>query len=307
MRSPFGLLRLIVNPRADGAELRALLPALRTALTARDVAHDVVQTGPKATAGDLAGAALDEGVRYLVAVGGDGTLQAVVNACFSGDRPRVDDAVIGIVSAGTAGDFARTMGLHLPAEPLASRLASPETMAVDVGVAVAADERGETVRRLFLNAARVGYGAKATELTERLPRLLGRFRHLLGAWAAIRATQRQRVQVELANGSQKLECVELVVANGQFLGGGMRTALRALPDNGRFNVLAFTGGPSQVFNLTAPMFQGQHLPHPQISEWQSPLVHIDTDPPLAVAIDGEPLGATPARFSLLAGALRLKI
>jgi diacylglycerol kinase (ATP) len=302
----FGHLQLIVNRSALAKQGKASFGELRRALEERGVPFDAVEVRGHAEAGDAARTAYGEGVRYLVAVGGDGTLHAVLNGVGDADSGVPEDLVLGVASADHGGDFARTVGLRLPPKPLATRLATANTMRVDVGV-VEFTDGASSRRRLFINSARVGYGAELARLEERLPRALGRFRHLLAAWWAIRRTERRPARVELAHGGRKVEVVEIAVANGQFAGGGMRLAPRAMPDDGRFNVLAFMGEPKQVFVLTVDMFQGRHLPNPQISEWQSPFVGVEADTPLRVEADGEPLGTTPARFSLLERALRLKI
>ena len=304
---PQGPLRLIVNPRSGNGGVRANLPRLLTALTRQGLVYQVVETSGPAEAERLARAALDEGIRYLAAVGGDGTVNGVVNGMFDGDRARAPEAVLAAVGAGTGCDLVRTFGLDRSPEVLAPYLASPATMPMDVGVVECRDASGGTVRRLFANIAEVGYGAEVVRLSNRLPRALGRVRYLLGAWAAIAGMDRTPAHLEVDHFARDLELVELVVANGQFFGGGMKVAPRALVDDDRFNVLAFTGGRAQVFNLTVQLYQGEHLPNPDIVEYQSSGVQIRTARPLRVEVDGELVGYTPASFRLLHRALRFKI
>lgn len=296
-----GPLRLVVNPTA-GARSARTLPTLTGALDALGVTYDVVVTSCPRDAEELTTAALAEGVRFLAAVGGDGTLHGVVNGVVAAG---VSDAVVGIVPAGTGSDFARTLGLHLPPERAARHLASAATMPVDVGVATFPEQGGQT--RYFINCAQVGYGAEVVRLAARWPRRLGRFRYLFAAWGGMRAVTRQRTRIGLAHAAADVELAELVVANGQFFGAGMRVAPRAVPDDGRFNVLAFTGDRGQVFRLTTAMYQGRHLPDPHIREWQSPVVDVEAGQGFRVEADGELLGHTPVRFRLLERRLTVKI
>ena len=97
------------------------------------------------------------------------------------------------------------------------------------------------------------------------------------------------------------------MANWQFFGGGMKFAPRALPDDGLFNVLAFTGGRSQVFTLSPKLYQGEHLPDPNIAEWQSATVSLAPADPMLVEADGELLGRTPATFAIVPRPLTIKI
>lgn len=308
MTHVLGPLRLIVNLRAGNGSAPSALRALRAALDEHGLDHDVVPTTGPGSATEAAREALAAGVKYLVAVGGDGTVHEVVNGMFDERcEPLEPRAVLGVVGAGSGCDFVRTFGLNRKPEVLARHLATETIQPIDVGVARYTRAGGQLGERLFVNIAEVGYGAEALRLANRLPRRLGRVRYLLGAWGAIGRMQRPDTTIRLAHTEVERPLVELVVANAQFFGGGMKVAPRALPDDGRFNVQVFFGGRSQVFVLTQKMFRGEHLPHPKISEYQSATVEVDPPTPLLVEADGELLGTTPAAFSMLPQALRLKI
>ena len=309
MAHPFGMLRLICNPRSGHGRVGKLLPQLRAHLDRAGIAYDVaLTTGPR-SAEALARQAVAAGIRYIAAVGGDGTVHEVVNGLLDSDgTPLHDDTVLAVVSAGSGGDFARTFGLDRSPQMLVDRhLATAHTMPLDVGVVTFHDRDGRERRRFFANIAEVGWGAEVVRRAARLPRFIGRPRYLLAAWGAIRAAPRQEATITLAHTVVTVPLVELVVANGQFFGGGMKVAPRALPDDGKFNVLAFTGGASQVFLLTPKMYQGEHLPHPDIAEWQSATVALDAAEPMLVEADGEVLGHTPATFAVVDRPLTLKI
>jgi diacylglycerol kinase (ATP) len=298
--------RLIVNPRAGGGAVGAALPELTGALEERELAFDVVEAKAFGHGAELARSALDEGVRYLVAVGGDGTVHDVVNGLFVDGQALAPELLFGVASWAASRDFARNYGLDRRPEVIARHLTRPSAMDIDVGVVRYTGTGGARAERVFLNIAQVGYGAEFARLERRMPRRLGRVGRLLTAWGSIRALERCEATVEVAQGTRRLPLTDLVVANGQFFQDGLKVALRALPDDGRFNVLAFQGQRSQVFQLTIPIFKGEHLPHPDIAEWQSPTVSVTPDCPLRVEADSVYLGSTPADFALLPRALRLK-
>ncbi|WP_370324742.1 diacylglycerol kinase family protein [Euzebya sp.] len=308
MAHPFGTLHLIVNPRAGNAAARKALPELRTLLQAEGIDHEVHHTDRRHHAADLAGELAAGGARYIGAVGGDGTVHEVVNGLLAPDGTAVgEDLVLAVISAGSGGDLARTYGLDRPVDRLVRRhLSTTDTLAMDVG-RVTFHRDGVEQQAFFANIAEVGWGAEVVRKAERLPRATGRLRYLLAAYAAIRSVNRQDARLVLDRADVTVPLVELVVANGQFFGGGMKVAPRALPDDGLFNVLAFTGGRSQVFTLTPKLYQGEHLPNPQIAEWQSATVELAPDDPMAVEADGELLGTTPARFSIVPTPLRIKV
>lgn len=304
---PVGPARLIANPRAGNGDAVATLAELRAELTAGGLEFDVVRTTATATGQTLARSALDEGIRYLIAVGGDGTVHDVVNGMFEDRRPVAADAVLGVCGAGSGSDFVRNFGLDRPVRVIARHLLSTHTMPIDIGIVEFTNHDGSRSERLFANIAEVGYGAQVVRRAGRMPRLLGRLRYLFAAWASIAAVTPTTAHVSVDFTSRDLDLVELVVANGQFFGGGMKVAPRAIPQDGRLSVLAFTGDRSQVFALTTKLFAGEHLPHPQIVEYQTTACTIRPDEPLLVEADGELLGCTPARFSMIKRSLLLKI
>ncbi|MEE8603672.1 diacylglycerol/lipid kinase family protein [Euzebya tangerina] len=310
MSHPFGTLHLIVNPRAGRGAVKRTIPQLTRQLDAEGLDHRVHTTTRAGHATELARQIVDDGGRYVLAVGGDGTVNEVVNGLLDQDgRARAADVVLAVVAAGSGCDLVRTYGLDLPIERLVRRhLTTTDSVGMDVGVATFTDPAtGEETTRFFANIAQVGWGAQVVRRAARLPRFTGRVRYLLAAWSAIRAVNRQEVALELQRTTATVPLVELVVANGQFFGGGMKVAPRALPDDGLFNVLAFTGTRSQVFTLTPKLYAGEHLPDPHIAEWQSATAAVAPETPMLVEADGEFLGRTPARFSLLSTPLQLKI
>lgn len=305
MASVFGPMRLIVNPRAGRGE--ADLTALTDELSRQGLDFEVVHTDGPGSATRLAREALDAGVRYLVAVGGDGTVHEVVNGMIEDGKAVAPEAVLAVYAAGSGCDFIRTFGLDRAPDIFARHLATEHVMAIDVGVAEFTDLEGRPATRYFANIAEVGYGAEAVKRASGYPRWLGRVRYLFAAWGAVRGVKPQISTIDMDDRAVERQLVNLVVANCQFFGGGMKVAPRALPDDGLFNVQIFHGRASQVFQMTSKIYRGEHVPHPSISEFQSPTAAVSPLEPMLVEADGELLGQTPARFTLLPQVIQLKL
>ena len=109
--SPFGPLVVIANPRAGRGKVDAALPQVERVLRDAGLGYRIVRTTHPGHATEAARDALLGGERYLVAVGGDGTVHEVVNGMISGGRPIAPDAVLGVVAAGSGCDFVRSFGL----------------------------------------------------------------------------------------------------------------------------------------------------------------------------------------------------
>jgi diacylglycerol kinase (ATP) len=100
----------------------------------------------------------------------------------------------------------------------------------------------------------------------------------------------------------------VIVANGRYLGGGMKMLPEAEPDDGLFDVLLIGDLTKRDLLLTLPKtYRGRHLPHPKATLLRGATVEIEAAEPLPVELDGEQPGTTPVRFEIVPRALRLRV
>ena len=305
---PFGPPLLIGNLRA-GHDKGRVLREMSAALHRHGVDHDVAETGGPGDATRLARDAVVGGRRFVVAVGGDGTVHEVVNGLVDPvtGEAHVPDTVLGVVPGGTGGDLARTFGFDRRPQVGVRHLLGDASAPFDVGRVTLTGLDGHERTVLFANIAEAGYGGLVTRLANRLPARLGTARYGLAIVAAVARFRLVETSVTLDTGASVHEPLSnVIVANGQFFGGGLKAAPRALPWNGRFNVQTWSGSPTDVLRAGPALRHGTHTERPDVREWQASTVEID-GPPLVVEADGEVLGTTPARFEVLPGALRIKL
>lgn len=302
MTSPFGPLVLIANPQAGNGRVGSALPAIERALAGNGLAYRVVTTTHPGHATQAAREALAQGERFLVAVGGDGTVHEVVNGMVEHDRPIAADAVLGVIAAGSGCDFVRSFGLPGDAVAAAGRLAGEEVRVIDVGK-VATPQ----VTKYFPNIAEAGLGGTVVARAATLPRRLGPARYACAFWLTLPRFRPARLRV-VADGEEfEWMAHNVVVANCRFYGGGMQIAPNATCDDGALDVLVMTGRKSQAFTSMAKVYRGTHLPHPNIVELRVRKVAVDADVPQEVEADGETLGTTPVTFEIIPGPIRLKV
>jgi YegS/Rv2252/BmrU family lipid kinase len=279
---------------------------VRRHLDDRDLDYELVLTEGQGHATELTRRALEQGCRFVVAVGGDGTIHEVVNGLIHDDRAVNPDAVMGVVAAGTGADFIKTFGIPSMAGHAVAHLDGGESFPIDIGK-VMYTKGGVTATSYFANVAEVGLGAEVVARADRLPRWLGPTLYVVAFWLAIRKHEMAEVRVDLVDRTYEGPMNNLVVANGQFFGGGMKIAPKAAPTDGVFDIQIEHARKREEIAVMPRVFRGEHVPHPDIFEAKRVRASIESARPLPIEADGELLGHTPASFEVLKDAIRLKV
>jgi YegS/Rv2252/BmrU family lipid kinase len=315
-------MRLIVNPRAGRGVVERALPRVLEILGAEGLAHTVALTSGPSEATELARAAIHDGVRFIVAMGGDGTVHEVVNGMMADDGPSDPEAVLGVVPSGSGCDLARTFGIRQDPVEAARGLAGKTVWGkLDIGRVRYRTAEGSDARRWFVNIAEAGIGAAVVEAAAKMPRWLGGRAYRLAALKGILGFRPQEASL-LMNGRKargtRLDTpfeettyggtvTMIVVANCQFFGGGLRVAPRAIPSDGAFDIVVGEGTKMEALTALRKMPLGTHVPAPTMMEFLADRVELNGTEPMRIEADGELLGSTPATFDLVRAAIPLKV
>lgn len=307
--SPFGALAVIVDPTAGEGRVAAEVGAVERALAHRGLEHRIQVAEVPGDVSRLATAALDEGYRYLAAVGDDGTVQDVVNGMFRDGRTIVDSPVLAVMAAGSGCDLVRSFGLPGDVDGASSHLMGENTYELDVMKITARGRNGSTEVRYAHNVAEVGLHASATARAAGFPRWMGNGRRFVGFWAAYAGTRRAVLDVVVDGRPQQHRAWSVIVGNGQFADGGLRLSPRSFPGDGVLDALLFTGPKSDAYRLLPRIFRhGDHVPDPGIKELRARVaLRIDGPRPLPVVADGSVLGTTPVTFQVVPRQILLKL
>lgn len=289
---------VLVNPHAGRG--RSAKADTLAALRSLSVPADVLEVDGLAAMRDAVRDAANTDRRRLVAVGGDGTVNAVLNEIMAhGWRA---PPLLGILPAGTGCDLLRTFGLGRDLDRAAARLVEGAPYPVDVGLAI-----GEWGRRYFLNVASAGATASAARAAHRISSRLGSFRYVAAVAASLPAWRRTDTRVEAGRREFSGPALTVVAANAQFFGGGFNIAPRASMVDGLLDVQIITSRRREVAGLMRRARGGDHLADPGVRRFVATEARIETDLPWPVEVDGEPIGETPLLVRLQAGSLRLMI
>jgi len=288
---------VMVNPAAGrGTDL---VERTHRALALHGTTGTVVASDSPEHVVELIGEAVADGRRRFVAVGGDGTVNLVVNALLVHDWTR--PPTLGILPAGTGCDFVRVFGISQDMEQAARHLAGEETYRSDAAVL-----EGEWGRRYFINIAQAGIGAASATTADRIAFLRG-LRYQTAFWLTLPGFRRTDVTLRVGKREYRGDAISVILANGQFFGNGMNVAPKATVVSGVIDAQVISARKRQAPLLMRKAARGLHLGHREVHRLRGREFLLETKDPWPVEADGEYLGLTPLSGRVLPGALDIKI
>jgi YegS/Rv2252/BmrU family lipid kinase len=251
--------------------------------------------------GQLADAAREARDALLVVVGGDGTMNEVVNGVAG------TGAEIAVLPNGTGQDFGRTHGIPTGFDEAVRVALGGVSRTIDVG-RVDFSSGGEG--RFFANVGSVGMsGAVARRANSMTKALGGKATFYYALTREFLVWQNTEVTVRLPDGEERSAPMhDVIVANGRWHGGGMKLAPDAGWDDGLFDVVMIGDVSKLDFVTTSPkLYSGRYLEHAKVELVRAATVEVTAERPLPIEVDGEPIGTTPARFEVVPHALRVRV
>jgi len=297
----------LVNPAsANGSTRRAWPEIAHRAAAAGLDGETFFSDGPGGIA-KVAERAAGLGAKKVVVVGGDGTVNEAVNGLLKvGVGKEVELAVI---PRGTGTDFVRTFRIPMKLDEAIVVAREGEVRALDAGQVSYRAWDGSAGSAFFANVASAGMSGAVAMRANSTSKALGGKASFLWATLAVFARWRNaQVSVDVDAEHREGSMLDVIVANCEWLGGGMHMTPNAKPDDGVFDVLLIGDVTKRDLLQTLPkIYRGTHLPHPKAEELRGATVRVDAETPLPVELDGEQPGTTPATFEVVPDALRLRV
>jgi diacylglycerol kinase (ATP) len=293
----------LVNPASDNGATGKRWPELAHRAARLGLTGETLFSERPGHLIELAASAVDRGATLVVAVGGDGTLNEVVNGIAQKD---VDLATIPL---GTGMDFVRTYGIPTKLEDAVRVALDGETRTIDAGRVRYRTWSGGEAERWFANVGSVGMSGAVAQRANGMSKALGgKVTFFYALTRVFLEWENTDVVVKLDGGERRGRMHDVIVANGVWHGGGMMLAPEARSDDGLFDVV-FIGDVSKVdFLTTAPkIYKGKHVAHPKVEVVRSAHVEVDATEHLPIEVEGEQVGTTPAAFEVVPGALRVRV
>ncbi len=304
----FSKIAFIVNPHAGNGSAGSNWPFIK-ALAGDRLGHfEIYMTQRPGDAVMFAKDAVAKEARLLVCVGGDGTLNDVVNGIMMHEESIRSDVTLGFVPDGTGCDFVRTVPIPKNIEHAIDLIAGGPVRSIDLGRLSLRDHRGHECRRYFHNIASFGLGGEVAQRVNRTTKAFGPFISFM--WATLISIflyGKKRIRIKIDNGfEQEFTVWNVAVANGQYHGGGMWVAPDASVHDGLFNVTVIGDLTiPEVFLNLSKLYNGRIYDIDKVVILTGKKVEALSDQRVLLDVDGEQPGTLPIVIDMVHGALKI--
>ncbi len=298
---------VIVNPNAGNGKGKNDWERIAS-LFAREMIPVVPHfTEKKGEATTLAREAAENGFRKIISVGGDGTLNEVVNGIFSQNTCSPEKITVGMIPVGTGNDWGRMFRIPLVYEGAVAVIKANNTMKHDIGL-ITYYSGDEPHKRYFINIAGLGFEAIVVKKTNK-QKDKGRsnqaiyFYNLLTSLISYKNTE---ADLTIDGKKTRARVFSVNVGNGRYCGGGMRQTPEALPDDGLLDITVIKDmGRIEIIKSLKILYDGTILSHPKVDGYRATNLKVESESILYAEADGETLGHTPVEFSIIPASLNI--
>jgi YegS/Rv2252/BmrU family lipid kinase len=292
---------VIVNPNAGNGKGKKDWEKISGLLKKEALPFDLNFTERKGHAIHFTIDGIAAGYRKIITVGGDGTLNEVVNGVFLNKDCPTTDISLALIPVGTGNDWGRMFGIPLDYEKAIHIIGENKLMLHDIGL-VSFFDGSEKKERYFINIAGLGFESVVVKRTnyQKDRGHSGKLIYFYNLLMSLISYKNTRAEIIIDDEKISADVFSLNVGNGRYCGGGMRQTPRALPDDGLLDVTIIKGmGKFEIIRNLKILYDGTILQHPKIDGYKCKNIKVSSDYAMYAEADGESLGKTPAEFSII--------
>lgn len=300
----------IVNPNAAMGTIGREWPRIQDMAKHRLGDFQAFLTAGPGDAITLTRFALQQGTEVVVCVGGDGTLNEVVNGFMGEDGPLRPEAMLGFIPRGTGCDFIRTVPISKELDRALDVIKDSHARHIDLGRIRYRDHHGNPSLRYFHNVTSFGLGGEVDDRVNRTTKAFGGFVSFIAATLiSILVYNKKRIRLKVDEGfNQTVTCWNVAVANGQYHGGGMWVAPEARVDDGMFHVTVIGDfSLPEVFWNLPKLYNGKLLQLEKVSTFVGKRIEASSEQKVLLDVDGEQPCQLPVVIDIVPKAIHLLI
>jgi YegS/Rv2252/BmrU family lipid kinase len=297
----------IVNMAAGGGRTKKDWPLIAQILQKEGVRYEPFFTDRRLHASIIARNKIKEGYSKIIVVGGDGTMNEVINGVFAQKRIHTTEVMLGMISVGTGNDWARTFNIPSDYEGAVSTIKQQRTFIQDAGL-VSYLKNGKEWKRYFINIAGMGFGARVVERANRSKEKgkSGALLYFYNIFYSLLQYRSRKAVIEIDGKAYNRNVFLLNVGIGKYNGGGMIPVPHAVVDDGLYSITLIKKiGKLNVLANIKKLYNGTITSHSKVETYMAKSVQIDASPKLKIETDGESLGHGPASFEIIPRSVRV--
>ncbi len=309
---------VVVNPYSAGGSTKEKWAGVASDLRVHFGAFQVAFTKSAGDGSIIAKNAADKERKFIIACGGDGTINEVANGILQSENRDVE---MGIIPSGTGGDFRRTIGIPTEHREAARALREGETKLIDVGKVTFVNFKDEQESRFFLNVSSFGLSAsinervKTNKLFKWLPfggTFKGKAKFAYSTLQEVLELEYKLVKVKVDDKEESsLQTLNFCVCNARFFGGGMKIAPDAKINDGFLDFINIGDiNTARIFMNGYKLYNGSHLELPEVKSTLARRIEVspaDENQIINIETDGELPGKLPATFEILPKVLKMRV
>jgi YegS/Rv2252/BmrU family lipid kinase len=298
---------IIVNPNAGNGKGKKDWDKISALLKKENMPFAVKFTESKGQAIVLTREGITDGFRKIITVGGDGTLNEVVNGVFTNTICPTTDISLALIPVGTGNDWGRMFGIPSDYEKAIKIISANKLMIHDIGL-ISFFNGTEKKSRYFINIAGLGFESVVVKRTN-IQKDKGRSGKLIYFYNLLMSLlfyNNTKAEVVVDGKAMIADVFSINVGNGRYCGGGMRQTPNALPDDGLLDVTVINGmGKIEIIRNLKILYDGTILNHPKIDGYRCKNLSVTSDSVIYTEADGESLGHTPVEFSIIPASIKI--
>jgi len=244
---------------------------------------------------------------FIVSVGGDGTLNEILNGMMLASGKVNELPQLGMLPYGSANDFSKTTGITNDIHLLIEAIEKEHSTKTDIGKAELTDEEGENITRFFINIFDAGIGADVVRKVNASNKPLGtKFTFIKAILGSLLTYTPTPLVCKTDNEIIEDRILTLVIANGCYFGDGMCIAPDARVNDGVFSVVCVADISVKDYILnTRKLRKKIKIDHPKVSYHKAESVEIfPKQYSCSIETDGEFAGFAPAKITMLHNHIR---
>jgi YegS/Rv2252/BmrU family lipid kinase len=300
---------VIVNPNAGRQKGKKDWNIISALLTLADIKFKAVFTLYPRHAIEIASSHIDTGYKNLIVVGGDGTMNEVINGIFRQSRYPTTEISVGMITVGTGNDWGRMFNIPGDYSRAIATIKKNKSFLQDAGI-VKYYHGNEESCRYFVNIAGIGFDAIVVSKTNRIKEAGkgGQLSYLKSILISLIKYRHTRAKITIDDIVINNDVFNISIGICKYNGGGMLQAPDAVADDGLFDVTVINRIKKHdiILNLKR-LYDGSISTHPLVDTYRARSVSIDSQPLIHLEADGESLGHSPFTFEIIPRSIRVLV